>query len=189
MNRSNIKTMEKFNRHSIRLKDFDYSQANWFFITICTFKMQPFFGEIRNGMMNLNEFGKIVDDEWNKTKSIRQNVELDSYVIMPNHLHGILIIDKMITSSSNNIQNNNRANQRFAPTLQPNSLGSILGQFKSIVTKRIRNTGQNNFKWHRNYYEHIIRNENDLHGIRKYIKENPLKWKYEKNLPVNLDIP
>lgn len=181
--------MEKFNRHSIGLRDFDYSQVNWFFITICTFKMQSFFGGIKDDMMSLNELGIIVDDEWNKTKSIRQNVELDSYVIIPNHLHGILIIDKMITSRSNNIQNSNRANQRFAPTLQPNSLGSILGQFKSMVTKRIRNTGLNSFKRHRNYYEHIIRNEKELHGIRKYIQENPLKWEYEKNIPVNLDIP
>lgn len=161
-------------RRSIRLKNYDYSNPNWYYITICTHNKKCIFGTIKNGKMCLNNFGKIVEQEWLKTKEVRKNIDLDYYVIMPNHFHGILIIEFNVG-----------AIRRIAPTttLQPNSLGSIIGQFKSIVTKRIRKLSSNNKLkiWQRNYYEHIIRNENDLFYTRKYIEQNPLKWELDEN--------
>jgi REP element-mobilizing transposase RayT len=144
--------------------------------------------------MVLNKYGKIVEEEWLMTKEIRMNVELDYYVVMPNHFHGI--INKEQTTDNKNITNVGatrrvaqipveRAIQRIAPTkekltLQSGSLGAIIGQFKSKVTKRIIIEGNREFKWQRNYYEHIIRNDTDLYNIRRYIELNPLKWELDE---------
>ncbi len=164
-------------RRSIRLREFDYSQSGWYYVTLCTQNKKCLFGEISSGKVILNEYGKIVEEEWLKTKVIRKNIELDYYCIMPNHLHGIIIIE-------NKIKNNTPvgATRRVAPTLQPNSLGSIIGQFKSISTKRINrlNNTPGNSIWQRNYFEHILRNENDLYNTRNYIQNNPLKWELDE---------
>ena len=161
-------------RKSIRLKEYDYTNPNWYYITICTYNKKDAFGDVKYGKMILNNYGKIVDEEWIKTKEIRKNIDLDDYVIMPNHFHGIIIINSSVG-----------ATRRVAPTkvkstLQAGSLGAIIGQFKSKVTKRIRSSGLENFKWQRNYYEHIIRNEQDLYRIRTYIQKNPLRWELDE---------
>ncbi|MCL6098125.1 MAG: transposase [Bacteroidetes bacterium] len=178
---------ESFGRRSIRLKEYDYAQPGWYYVTICTHNMIQSLGDVKNGKVVLTNAGKIVDEEWNKTKLVRANVDLDYYVIMPNHIHGIIIIDHSVAAIRGIAQNNTGANQRFAPTLRSNSLGSIIGQFKSTVTKRIRKSGMPDFKWQHNYYEHIIRNEKELYQIRKYIQLNPLKWEIEKEIPENLE--
>jgi len=184
--------MEKLKRHSIRLKDFDYSQSWWYYVTICINNHIELLGEIKNNEMVLNKFGKLVDEEWNKTKIIRCNIELDYYVIMPNHLHGIIIIDNAAVGATRRVAQKisptERAIEPIAPTLKPNSLGSIIGQFKSVTTKRIRKAGLIEFEWQRNYYDRIIRNEEELYNIRKYIQQNPLKWEVEKSTPENLDV-
>jgi len=176
--------MKGFNRHSIRLKEFDYSQPSWYYVTICSHQMLHRFGQIQNDKMILNEYGKIINDEWNKTKLIRPNIEIDYYIIMTNHLHGIIIINKQ-----------SRGVLQYAPTENKfsspsHTLGSIIRGFKSSSTKKInikRNTpGQ--VVWQRNYFEKIIRNEKELFYIRKYIEQNPLKWELEKETPNNLDI-
>ncbi len=214
---------KKHNRKYIRLVEYDYSFPNWYYITICTHERINLFGEINNGKMILNELGNVVEEEWLQTKEIRKYVDLDYYIIMPNHLHGIIIIEQSIengkgelnsptgddsgsiqyVSTKNNFispshttenvgatrrvaQNkDDGAIQRIAPTKQtliPNSLGSIIGQFKSSVTKRLRELSGNSdlIIWQRNYYEHIIRNEIDLQNVRKYITLNPLKWKIDE---------
>jgi REP element-mobilizing transposase RayT len=163
-------------RHSIRLEGYDYWEPNWYYVTICTQNKQCLFGEIKNGKMILNEYGKIIEEELLKTKEIRKNVDLDYYVIMPDHIHVIIIIERKI---GKNIVG---ATRRVAPTLQSNSLGAIIGQFKSMVTKRInekRNTPGYPV-WQRNYYEHILRNERDLYCTRNYIELNPLKWELDE---------
>jgi REP element-mobilizing transposase RayT len=99
---------------------------------------------------------------------------------MQNHFHALIFID----SDSNRVG----ATGPVAPTLSPNSLGSIVGQFKSVATKKIRKEGCLNFKWQRNYYDRIIRNNRELNMIRKYIFENPLNWEIDKNNPENLNI-
>jgi REP element-mobilizing transposase RayT len=162
---------DKHHRRSIRLRGFDYSQPGWYFVTMLCPNRECVFGEIKDGEMQKNIFGEIVNTEWLKTETLRVNVVLDEYVIMPNHFHGILGIvfqdeDKMVKHDT--------INPEFR--LKSNSLGSILGQFKSVVTKQINKNGRPDFKWHRNYYEHIIRDEKDMNRIRKYIIENPARW-------------
>lgn len=166
----------QFNRHSIRIQGYDYSKPGAYFITICSFKKNCVFGKIENGKMILNELGEIVKNEWLKTPVIRPNIIIDEFVIMPNHFHGILII------SDKNI---GRGTMHRAPTVekfgQPtsNSIPTIIRGFKSAVTKQIKiNRDNRNFPvWQRNYYERIIRDENELNKIRNYINYNPLNWK------------
>lgn len=162
-------------RRSIRLKDYDYSQSGAYFVTVCTQNRECLFGEITDGEMVLNEFGKIVADEWIKTGEIRDEIELDAWVVMPNHFHGIVIIC--------------RGDRPVAPTPaalpgpRPKSIGSLMSGFKSAVTKRIneiRNTPGISV-WQRNYYEHIIRNEKSLENIRNYIIYNPAQWEEDEN--------
>jgi putative transposase len=192
---------KKHQRKSIRLNEYDYSFPNWYYITICTHERRNLFGKVNNGKMILNKLGNGVEEEWMRTKEIRKYVDLDYYIIMPNHLHGIIIIEQSI--EKNNFQspshttenvgatrrvapnNDDRAIQRIAPTKQTlisNSLGSIIGQYKSKVTKRLRElSGNSELKiWQRNYYEHIIRNKIDLQNIRNYIADNPLKWEIDE---------
>ncbi len=130
--------------------------------------------------MILNDLGKVAEEEWLKTKNIRKNVDLDYHVIMPNHFHGILII-KDVETSRRDVSMVIETGQRPVSTqLKPNSLGSIIGQFKSVCTKRIHKIGYDQFKWQPRFYDHIIRNENDLHRIRIYIQNNPLKWELDE---------
>ena len=171
-------------RQSVRVKDYDYTSNGYYFVTICTHDKQQLFGQIktRRGtaccalciLCALNEYGNIVNDEWIKSAHIRNKIELDEFVIMPNHIHGIIIINDL---------GNDLGTARRAPTGQfgfsvSGSLPTIVRAFKSASTKRInelRNSpGQK--LWQRNYYEHIIRDEKDLNRIRKYIKDNPAKW-------------
>ena len=104
-------------------------QAGAYFVTIITWQREILFGDVVEGKMMLNEFGEIVCDEWERTAIVRPNVELGEYIVMPNHFHGILII----TNDGNTVG----ATRRVAPTLQSGSLGAVIGQFKSVVTKRI----------------------------------------------------
>jgi REP element-mobilizing transposase RayT len=170
----------KFRVESSRLKDWDYSTPWWYYVTICTKDKQCWFGEVKNGKMHLNDVGKIVDEEWNKTKEIRKNVDLDYYVIMPNHFHGIIIINNVETSRRDVSKGRETGHRPVSTQLQPNSLGSIIGQFKSVCTKQIHLSGNSTFKWQSRFYDHIIRNENDLRRIRTYIQYNPLKWEIDE---------
>lgn len=166
-------------RKSIRLKEFDYSNTGWYYVTICSYEKQKVFGNIIKGKMELNKLGKIVEEEWLKTKKIRNNVDLDDYVIMPNHVHGIIIIEsrgELNSPRSEGVMHYAPTNTFKSPS---QSLGSIVRGFKSAVTKQIRIAGVINFKWQRNYYDHIIRNDKDLHRIRTYIQNNPLKWELD----------
>jgi REP-associated tyrosine transposase len=170
-------------RRYIRLKDYDYAQAGAYFVTICTRDRECLFGEIAGSEMRLNEIGQIMADEWIRAPRIRPYVELDEWIIMPNHLHGIVVImaGGMVG-----------ATRRVAPTPtdrptgpKSGSLGAIIGQFKSITTKRINTLrgAPGASIWQRNYYEHIVRDDRDLARIREYIANNPLQWKTDRNNP------
>jgi REP element-mobilizing transposase RayT len=165
---------KKRTRKSIRLKDYDYSQSGMYFVTVCVNKWRSVFGKIKDREMVLNKYGKIVEDEWINTGNIRNYVENGIFCIMPNHIHGII----EITGHANV-----GATRRVAPTLKAGSLGAILGQFKSIATKKIKKLGLTDFKWQRNFYEHIIRNEKELKSIHDYITNNPLRWEFDKENP------
>ena len=168
----------KNNRKSLRLKNYNYSLPGAYFVTICTYHKKGILSDIINNEIELNQFGKIIENEWMKTAQIRNNVELDEYIIMPNHFHGILFI-----KSRGVLQYAPTTNKFHSPS---QNIGSIIRGFKSATTKRInqlRNMPENPV-WQRNYYEHVIRSENELNCIREYIKNNPLRWQYDKENPI-----
>lgn len=174
------------NRQSIRLQGYDYSCPGFYFITFCTYRREHLFGEILNGKMILNRFGEVAYNEWIKTESIRDNVILDSFVVMPNHIHGIIeIIDVDNKSVGVNCNlplrdhtNNDHTIYRTKFESPSNNIGAIIRGYKSSVTKQIniiRKTPGTKI-WHRNYYDHIIRDERSLFYIREYINNNPENW-------------
>ncbi len=171
-------------RKSIRLQEYDYSQAGGYFVTICTHERKCLFGDVVDGEMQLNDIGKIVKSEWLKTEEIRDNVSTDEFIIMPNHLHGILFIDEPA---------DRRGTVHRAPTAerfgQPtsNSIPTIIRSFKATVTKQInelRNTPGLPV-WQRGFYDRIVRNDDELNRIREYIVYNPLKWQLDKENPIH----
>lgn len=167
--------LDRQHRRSIRLKGYDYSQVGAYFITVCAQNRECLFGSVVDGEMRLNGAGTIVADEWLKTTMIRDEIELDEWVVMPNHFHGIVWIN-----------HHRRGDWPVAPTgPQPRSLGSLMAGFKSAVTKRINENRQTPGEkiWQRNYYEHIIRNESELNRIREYIVNNPLQWELDRENP------
>jgi REP element-mobilizing transposase RayT len=195
---------EKHHRRSIRLRNYDYSQPGAYFVTICTYQKQSWFGEIKNGQIYLNQLGKIVADEWLKTCKIRPNFKLDEWVIMPNHFHGIVIIndysgdDQSLGARDAPLDLGARdapldlgardapldLGARDAPLQQkPNSLSSCIAGFKSAVTKRINLLRQNTDTpiWQRNYYESILRDEKYLAVVREYIINNPKNWTNDRD--------
>lgn len=183
---------EKHHRRSVRLKGYNYSQAGWYYITICTQNRRHFLGEVINGNMLLSEAGKMVLQIWNGISTFYKGVETDFIQIMPNHLHGIIHLvgtGQCVCPESPKknlilLKHNNGQSLRIAPTY---SLPDVVKNFKSITTNYyIKGVKQKNWVpfdkklWQRNYYEHIIRDENDLNRIRKYIYENPVKWQEDK---------
>ena len=182
----------RHHRHSIRLRGFDYTQAGAYFVTLCAQGRECLFGTITAGEMVLNELGQIVHAEWKRSSEIRREIELDEFVVMPNHTHGIVWIVEMNDVRAdgrppqpNPVRAHGRASQ--LPQRAPKSLGSFVAGFKSAVTKRINEQrGMPGVPvWQRNYYEHIIRNDADLRRIREYIANNPLKWELDQLHPNN----
>jgi REP-associated tyrosine transposase len=162
---------EIHHRRSIRLKEYDYSQSGAYFVTVCAWKEECLFGEIKNGEMLLNKYGGIVRNCWDDLPNHYQHAQLDEFVIMPNHVHGIIVLKV-------------GAGFKPAPTKQY-GLPEIVRAFKAFSSRRIndiRDTCGISI-WQRNYYERIIRGEKDLHSIREYIRYNPLKWEEDEENP------
>jgi putative transposase len=171
---------DKHHRQSVRLKDYDYASAGAYFITLFIYQKQHLFGEIVAGEMVLNEVGKIVDEEWLRSTEIRKEIELDEFVIMPNHIHGIAWIlpsDPLPSNVGARGPSPLHADTHTAGTGK-RSLGPFIGGFKSSCTKRINGKrGTLGIPvWQRNYYEYVIRNEEDCNRIREYIQSNPTNW-------------
>lgn len=176
------------NRQSIRLKNYDYSQSGLYFVTICTENRENVFGEIVDGKMVLNNVGNMIEKWWNKIPERFDTVELDKFQIMPNHIHTIIHIvgAGFMPARNKRATTMVRATTRVAPTTVV--LGDIIGAFKSLTTHEyvmgVKNNGWKPFDkrlWQRNYYENIIRTENDLNKIREYIKTNPQIWYRDRN--------
>lgn len=181
-------------RKSIRLKGYDYSQKGLYFITICTHDRIHLFGKIENGKMILNEFGEIAAREWERSEEIRNEIELCEYIIMPNHFHGIVkiiagangrspvrgISGMQVNLFNREINIGKRGNE--IPGMKAKSISSLVSGYKSVVTKRINQIRSmpGEKLWQRNYWEHIIRNEEEYLRIANYIKNNPLKWYNDK---------
>lgn len=189
-----MNTNKKFHRRSIRLKNFDYTQAGVYFITIRTVKNCCIFGEILDGEMFLNDSGKIVESEWLRTLKLRNYLTLDQYIVMPNHFHGILIIKNRCGRGTAYCALKEKDAKNTVPTKYESfgkpisdSIPTIIRSFKSAVTKGInflRNTPAEKV-WKRNYYEHIIRNYKELENTRQYIIDNPANWFEDKDNPLN----
>ncbi|MBK7982502.1 MAG: transposase [Candidatus Competibacteraceae bacterium] len=181
-------------RRSLRLRDYDYTQAGAYFLTICTHQRSSWFGHIENDAMVLNEFGEIVREEWLLSGDIRAEIELGDYVIMPNHLHGIVWIvaneDQGIKATDLVGATGRSPLPASAPIPTgppPKSIGAFVAGFKSAATKRINQIRQTPAApvWQRNYYEHVIRNEADYQRIAEYIDQNPQRWAMDSLNPIN----
>jgi REP element-mobilizing transposase RayT len=195
---------QKHHRRSIRLCEYDYAKIGAYFVTICTYQRECLFGEIVDGLMCLNNIGLIVQMCWHNLPRHFTNVQLDSFVIMPNHLHGIIVIgddcrgEALVQTNHNS--NSEISTQVLRPSSQsqgtkPGSLGAIIQNFKSVSTRKINQIRakyshladgiQHPYIWQRNYYEHVIRNEESWHRIRQYIVENPIHWAEDKENRAN----
>ena len=163
------------NRKSLRLKDYDYSKPGLYFVTICVKHELDLFGRINNGVLFPNKYGEIVIKSWLWIEKHYAQIQLDRWILMPNHLHGIIIIKNKEEWSMSS------GGTRTATTgglYKSKSLGRIIGAFKTVSTKQInlmRKTPGAKI-WQRNYHDHIIRNKNEYFAIRQYIIENPKKW-------------
>ncbi|MDV6346496.1 transposase [Nitrosomonas sp. Is35] len=166
-------------RKSIRLQGYDYSQAGAYFITVCTHNRAPLFGEIVDGFMALNTAGQIVEKCWCAIPEHFPQVTLDEFVVMPNHVHGI------ITVGVNNVGANDYLPQPSKKTPRPlqhgtsRTIGSMVRGFKIGVTRWFRANTDIHAVWQRNYYEHIIRNEDAYLKIAEYIQTNPQRWEVD----------
>ena len=177
-------------RRNIRLKEYDYSQNGLYFVTICCKDKICRFGQIEDGEMILNEHGKIAFDEWLKLMKRFSNFESDVFQIMPNHIHGIIILNEphvgatlAVAQNTVNKNDNKRTTARVVPTI--GAISDIIGAYKSLVMTeclkiyKSQNEIMGKF-WQRNYYEHIIRNEKSFENIAKYIIDNPKMWTKDK---------
>ena len=180
---------EIHHRRSIRLKDYDYSQEGAYFVTICTYKRIEMFGEIINGVMHLNECGKIAQDIWDTLPGRFPGIELDHFIVMPNHVHGIIVRTELVRANfPSSVEATAlaamNALQRYRTTSnRSQSLKEIVRTFKGAVTYYMHTKGTLEFGWQHNYYEHIIRNTKELTLIRDYIINNPQKWQEDKLHP------
>jgi len=172
---------QKRHRRSIRLHGYDYTQVGAYFVTVVTKNRACLFGEVVDGGVRLSSFGEITCACWRAIPEHFSNVMPDEFVVMPNHLHGIIFINV----GARHAVPLPGLSKRFGKPLA-GSLPIIVGSFKAAVTKQINqlrlNTGAP--VWQRNYYEHIVRSENELIRIREYIANNPLQWEIDWENPL-----
>ena len=164
-------------RRSLRLQDFGYAQPGGYFVT---YRRETLFGEIQERSMRLNRYGEIAGECFKAIARHFDNVAVDEFVIMPNHIHGIVVIINVGARHAVPVQSLGRFGKPMA-----NSLPTIVRSFKSATTKRINDLRQTSGApvWQRNYYEHVIRNEPSLHRIREYIGNNPARWDFDRENP------
>jgi REP element-mobilizing transposase RayT len=184
---------DKHRRRSIRREGYDYSLPGAYFVTLISYGRMCLFGEIKDGELRQSDIGKLVYDCWLGITDHFDNTKLDEYVIMPNHLHGIIIIldpygkgeaslDKPTIGSA---MISGDASPLQPKGTQPGSIGAIIQNFKSVTTRKVNRLHfEPGYKiWQKNYYERIIRNEGELNATRRYILDNPLNWEQDQENP------
>ena len=187
---------QKHHRRSIRLKGYDYSQEGAYYVTIVTWRREFLFGDVVNQEMMLSPYGEIVQKWWEEIPVHFSNVETGAFVIMPNHVHGVIyILDERRGTVS--VPHDNVTQYALGGETPPlrafdgiPTLGQIVAYFKYQSTKemnKVENTGTVTKFWQRNYYEHIIRNEKDLQNKTDYIEANPRLWNEDDENPVNVN--
>lgn len=181
------KFKSKYRIDSVRLKNWDYRNNGSYFITICTANRKHFFGEIvineTSKEMKLSEIGILAESYWGKIPEHFPFVELGNFVVMPNHVHGILIINstEAIETLQSNVCTKEDGKNRFFSEISPKSgsISSIIRSYKSIVTRESR-VVNSKFNWHSKFHDHIIRNSITFERIQNYIENNPANWKEDK---------
>jgi putative transposase len=176
------KFRNKYRVQTARLSGYDYSSKGIYFLTICTLTKIPCLGDIINGQMILSDAGVIVREYWLNIPSHYPNIHLDEFIVMPNHIHGIIVIGSGSCDLINETPKlgNSVVVKNKNPLWKSKSIGSIVNQFKracTIQTKILRL----DFQWQPRYYDHIIHSEHELDHIRNYIKNNPKNWLKEKH--------
>jgi REP element-mobilizing transposase RayT len=168
-----------------RHKAHDYSEPAYYFITICTHKKILFFGKIKgeeeDARIELSEPGEVAKRFWFKIPNRFSNVELDEFVIMPNHIHGII---KIVRRNAPRRVPTEGIRMGLEP-LRRSSLSSIINHYKGNITKWCNRNGYN-FAWQPRFYDRIVRNGRELNKIRQYIWDNPAKWSVDRNNPKNI---
>ena len=180
-------------RRSIRLQGYDYSQAGAYYITVCTRNRECLFGNVVDGQMQSNEAGQIVQAVWDGLQQCYEGIELDAFIIMPNHVHGIVVIRPRVGAihelpvqqiHESPLPSKPSALARIADRRRM-LLSKIIGRFKMVTAKQINDLRQTRGSalWQRNYYEHIVRDEASLNRVRQYIADNPAQWEFDRENP------
>jgi REP element-mobilizing transposase RayT len=185
----------RHHRRSIRLPDYDYARAGAYFVTVCAEGHTCLFGDIIDGQMRLTRLGENADECWQEMPVHFGGVRLDAFVVMPNHVHGIIMIADAggATVGATHASPVQQFRRAIPNGPKPRSIGTIIGSYKSAVSKRINDiratpgvwaTHASPLRvWQRNYYEHVIRNQESLNRIRLYIMNNPASWMLDRENP------
>ena len=182
------KYQNKYRIESARLQNWDYRREGAYFITICTKNRKHYFGKIKNGKMEFSNIGIIADILWSEIINHNDNIELGEFVVMPNHIHGILILNNNntvvvetlhATSLQRQQQTKNKNDYFSSISPKSNSISTIIRSYKSAVTKHCHRLGFE-FGWQTRFWDHIIRNNDEFYRISQYIIDNPLKWENDK---------
>ena len=176
---------ERHHRRTLRLRGYDYSRAGVYAITICTYNRECLFGDVVDGKMFLNDFDRIVLDEWNRIDLVHERIHLDVRVIMPNHFHGIIVL-KQRKGAIRELPLPGDPRQRRRMTIP-----KLIGRFKMVTTKKVNDLRRTpGLKlWQRNYYERIVRDQREWNRLRQYIIHNPERWDTDAENPERIDIP
>ena len=186
-------------RNSLRLSGYDYSQPGAYFVTMVTHQRENLFGDVADGEMQLNEYGKIVQTVWNNLPNHYPHIELGAFILMPNHAHGIIIINESVEIGHAKIGHVRVGHVRVGhvgvglrPTPTPprskqHGLSEIMRAFKSFSSRHIHETDESSPEkiWQRGFYDHIIRNKDEWSRIHLYIENNPSNWQEDRENPSN----
>jgi putative transposase len=180
---------DKHHRRSIRLREYDYRQEGAYFVTICTYQRACLFGDVVDEEMLLSTPGCIMEEEIRQTPIVRPYVLVDSFIIMPNHIHAIFVItDAQVGTQRRCVPTTTAIHSKTFAKIPSGSLSAVIRSFKAIVTKRInllRGTPSEPV-WQGRYYEQIIRNQRMFDAIRQYIEANPAQWSLDRENPANV---
>ncbi|NQV12063.1 transposase [Candidatus Uhrbacteria bacterium] len=166
-------------RKGNRLPGHNYSTEGWYYVTTCAYDRAPWFGVCIDGFMNRSQAGHIVENQW-RWLSRYPYVRLDQFVVMPNHFHGILVIDPARQELTESLTCLERTGRDLSLHAKVKSLSELVGAFKMTSSKRIHELGNRDFAWQRSFHDHIIRDESDLARIREYIRSNPENWETDE---------
>ena len=180
----NIK-LHPHNRRTVRLREYDYSWPGWYYVTFCTHDRECWFGQIIGNGFCLTSLGELAGRYWREIPSHHPTTEMDTFVVMPNHLHGIIILTDTEPPNRRDVQLNvptaNINYSKISP--QQRSLAVIVRTYKAAVTTWGRAHGYAKFRWQQRFYDHVIRTEQDLHRLRHYIANNPMRWALDEENP------